>query len=70
MDSLKLSIVLQRLKAALKIFSIVVNGEMINARLVYSAPSVDKMTEALARLAERAGAHTLDGNGKKTQSRQ
>jgi hypothetical protein len=53
MDSLKVLVVVQRLGAAVKTIGMPINLEDINARLVYSAPSVDKMTEAILELVKK-----------------
>jgi thioester reductase-like protein len=50
MDSLKVLVVAQRLRAAAKTVGMPINLEDVNARLVYSASSVDKMTEAILEL--------------------
>ena len=50
MDSLKVLVVVQRLRAAVATIGCHINLEKINARLIYSASTVDKMTEAILDL--------------------
>ncbi|KAH7390129.1 putative NRPS-like enzyme [Cadophora sp. MPI-SDFR-AT-0126] len=50
MDSLRVSLIVRRLKAALEACSISLNLEDINQRLVYSAATVDKLTHAISTL--------------------
>ncbi|KAE9365218.1 putative NRPS-like enzyme [Stipitochalara longipes BDJ] len=56
MDSLKVLLVIQRFRAAAKTIGMSINLEDINARLIYSAPSVEKMSGALLGLANKAKA--------------
>jgi len=47
MDSLRVAVVCQRLQAALKACGVILNTTAVDARLVYAAPSIDKMTESI-----------------------
>ncbi|PVH86351.1 acetyl-CoA synthetase-like protein [Cadophora sp. DSE1049] len=54
MDSLGVSVVVRRLKAALEACSISLKVEDINPRIVYSAATVDKLTDAILTLIDNA----------------
>ncbi|KAF8859904.1 acetyl-CoA synthetase-like protein [Acephala macrosclerotiorum] len=51
LDSLRVMIIVQRIRAALKVCGVPLNPEDVNPRLIYSAWSVEKVVEALIRLA-------------------
>jgi hypothetical protein len=53
MDSLKVLLVVQRFRAAVHTIGALIFLEDINPRLIYSSPSVDKMTEAILGLAHK-----------------
>jgi thioester reductase-like protein len=70
MDSLGVSVVVQRLQAALKSCGASLNLSEINPRLIYSAPSVDRTTEALVHLVStNASLHPSSGNGASRQTK-
>lgn len=61
MDSLCVTVIVQRLRAALASCGADLNLGSIDSRLVYSAPSIGQMTEALIALVEkRNGVHAED----------
>ncbi|KAF4632064.1 hypothetical protein G7Y89_g6066 [Cudoniella acicularis] len=51
MDSLRVSVVVSRLKAALKYCGIDVDPAQVNPRLVYSSPDISKLTTTILHLA-------------------
>jgi hypothetical protein len=53
MDSLKVLLVVQRFRAAAETIGMFVNLEDINTRLIYSAPSVEKVSAALLALSTK-----------------
>jgi len=53
MDSLKVTVLVSRLQAALKYCEVSLNIEDINPRLIYSAPSIEKTAEHILYLAQR-----------------
>jgi len=70
MDSLGVSVVVQRLQAALKYCLVSLNLSEINPRLIYSAPSVDRTTEALVHLVStNASLYQSNGNGASRQTK-
>jgi aryl carrier-like protein len=62
MDSLRVAVVSQRLQSALKACGVLLNTTAVDARLVYAAPSIDKMTESILALISKKD-HSQATNG-------
>jgi thioester reductase-like protein len=69
MDSLRVTVVAQRLRAALKFCEVSLAGATVDPRMVYSAPSINQMAEILINLAGQDEAVPMTNGTSLLQSR-